>query len=225
MSRWVRLYRSAIVKKAIMAVTGVVLFGFVLMHMTGNLKAFQGAEKINGYGEWLREVGYPLLPHGFALWGTRIVLLAAVGLHILSAVQLTRMNRRARPTAYGRRQAVQLDYASRTMRWSGFLIAGYVVYHLMHFTIGNAHGDFVRGDVYHNLVTGFQNPLIAGLYVVINILLGIHLYHGLWSMFQSLGLNHPTYNRLRRHFAVVFAVIVTLGFVSVPISVQLGLVA
>ena len=125
------LYRSAVAKKAVMAISGIVLFGFVLGHMTGNLKVFQGPEKFNAYSEWLREIGYPLLPHGGALWLARVVLLLAVGLHIWSAAELTRMSRRARPERHARRRGLQLDYAARTMRWSGVLIGFYVVYHLM----------------------------------------------------------------------------------------------
>ena len=176
-----------------MAISGNVLFGFVLGHMTGNLKVFQGPEKFNAYSEWLREIGHPLLPHGGALWLARAVLLLAVGLHIWSAAELTRMSRRARPERYARRGGLQLDYAARTMRWSGVLIGFYVVYHLMHLTSGNVHPDFVAGDVYHNLVSGFAWWPIATLYIVSNVFLGFDLYHGLWSMFQSLGWNDSGY--------------------------------
>ena len=219
------LYRSAVAKKAVMAISGIVLFGFVLGHMTGNLKVFQGPEKFNAYSEWLREIGYPLLPHGGALWLARVVLLLAVGLHIWSAAELTRMSRRARPERHARRRGLQLDYAARTMRWSGVLIGFYVVYHLMHLTFGNMHHDFVAGDVYHNLVSGFAWWPIATLYIVSNVLLGFHLYHGLWSMFQSLGWNDSGYAGWRRRFAATFSILVAAGFICVPVAVMTRLVS
>ena len=225
MSRVKALLGSPVFVKGVMAVTGVILFGFVLSHMAGNLKVFQGPEKINEYAEFLREVGSPVLPKYGLLWILRIGLLAAVVFHFWAAVVLTLQNRRARPKDYAVKKPIQLDFASRTMRYSGFLVAGYIVYHLLHFTTGQAHPDFVYGDVYRNLVIGFQNPLVAGLYIVINILLGLHLYHGLWSMFQSLGIDHPAIVNFRRPFAAIFAVVVTLGFISVPISIVTGIVS
>ncbi len=217
-------FASAVGKKAVMAVTGLVLFGYVLGHMAGNLKIFLGAESINHYAEWLREIGEPALPHGGFLWIARVVLLASVALHITAAVQLTRMNRRARPQRYQRRSVVQAGYAERTMRWSGFLIAFYVIYHVLHLTTGDAHGRFIAGDVHHNLVAAFSRWPVAAVYIVANLLLGMHLYHGLWSLFQSLGWNHPRYNRWRRTFAVVFAVAVSAGFIAVPVAILAGLV-
>jgi len=212
------LYKSAVVKKAVMAISGIVLFGFVLGHMVGNLKVFQGPEKFNAYSEWLRQLGYPALPLEGGLWVVRLALLSAVGLHIWSAVELTRINRRARSKPYPFRE-LQSDYASRTMRWSGVLLTFYIVYHLMHLTFGNAHHDFVAGDVYHNLVAGFQIWPISAVYIAANLFLGIHLYHGLWSMFQSLGWNYPGYNAWRRPFAIIFSIAVTVGFISVPVAV------
>jgi succinate dehydrogenase / fumarate reductase cytochrome b subunit len=217
------LLRSTLFKKAVMAVTGLMLFGFVLGHMAGNLKAYQGAESFNNYAEFLREVGYPLVPHTALLWVARIGLLIAVGLHIWAATSLTLANRRARPIDYRNRRPVEMDYASRTMRYSGYLLFFYIIYHLLHLTIGSVHSDFIKGDAYHNLVVGLSNPLIAGVYIVANILLGFHLYHGLWSLFQSLGVTHPAVENLRRPFAVVFSAIVTLGFLAAPIGVLSGI--
>jgi succinate dehydrogenase / fumarate reductase, cytochrome b subunit len=222
MKRPASLWSSAIVQKAAMAVSGLVLFGFVLGHMAGNLKAFQGPEKLNAYAEWLREIGAPAIPHGGVLWVARATLLLAVAVHVAAAIQLTLVNRKARPRGYRRLQPVQLDYASRTMRWSGFLILAYVVYHLMHLTWGNVHPDFRPGDVYSNLVTGLGQWPVAVAYIVANLLLGLHLYHGLWSFFQSLGLDHPVYRRARKPFAAVFAVVVTVGFLVVPVGVLAG---
>lgn len=218
-------YRNAVVKKAVMAVTGIILFGWILAHMAGNLKVFLGPEKFNHYAEFLREMGTPLFPESSLLWISRVVLLVSVGLHIWSATSLTLQNRRARPVGYDTLRGVQLDYAARTMRWSGYLIAVYVVYHLMHFTFGNVHPDFVASDPYRNVVTGFQVAPVALVYIAANLLLGLHLYHGLWSMFQSLGLSHPTYNPWRRHFAVAFSILASLGFMSVPIAVLAGWVS
>lgn len=224
MSRALVLYRSAIFKKAVMAVTGIMLFGFIVSHMAGNLKVFFGPQEINQYAEALRELGKPFLPKTALLWILRFGLLGAAVLHIWSAVALTLENKRARPKNYAVRKPVQMDFAQRTMRYSGFLILGYLIYHILHFTTGQAHPDFVYGDVYRNLVIGFENPLVVAVYIVVNVMLAFHLYHGLWSMFQSLGINHPSINGLKRPFAAVFAVVVCVGFIAVPISVLIGVV-
>ncbi len=221
-------YKSDLGKKAVMAVTGFMLFGFVLGHMFGNLKIYLGAEALNHYAEWLREIGAPLLPHGGLLWIARAGLLAAVGLHILSAWLLTRKSQLARPQDYKKRQVVQATYASRTVRWGGVIIALFVLYHLAHFTFGPAwaHPDFVVGDVYHNVVAGFSVWWASAFYILANLALGLHLYHGLWSMFQSLGwytAGNP--HDWRRRFAQVFALVIVAGNVSFPIAVLSGLVA
>ena len=219
------LYKNAVIKKAIMAVTGLVLFGWLAGHLMGNLKVFQGAEKFNAYAEYLRTMGTPLLPEAGVLWLVRGLLAASIVFHIWSATSLTLTNRRARSTHYETRRGVQLNYAARTMRWSGYLIAFYVVYHLMHLTWGNAHHDFIADNPYANLVSGFQVLPVALVYIAANLLLGMHLYHGLWSLFQSLGLNHPSYNAWRRHFAVTFAIVMSLGFISIPVAVLIGVVS
>ena len=224
MSWFLNFYRSAIGKKAVMALTGIILFGFVLVHMIGNLKLYMGAEAINHYGEFLRHVGGPVIPPYVALWIARIVLLGAVFLHILASWQLTQMNRKARPIDYGRRDYTAASYASRTMRWGGILILLFVIYHILHFTTGDAHGDFIYGDVYHNMVTGFSVWWVSLFYIVANLALGFHLYHGLWSLFQSLGWNHKRFNSWRRNFATAFSLIVTLGNISFPVAVLTGLV-
>lgn len=207
-----------------MAVSGLVLFGFVLGHMAGNLKLYQGPEKLNAYAEWLREIGAPALPHGGLLWIARAVLLAAVAVHMVSAWQVTRMSRAARPRGYADDRRVQATYASRTMRWGGVLIALFVVYHLFHFTWGPAwaHPDFVPGDVYHNVVAGFSVLPVSLFYIVAQAALALHLYHGLWSLFQSLGWNHPRIKPWRRPFAKAFAALIFVGNVSFPIAVLTG---
>ena len=224
MSWFGNFYRSAIGKKAVMAVTGIILFGFVLMHMLGNLKLYLGATTLNHYAQWLREVGEPGLPQGVALWIARIVLLVAVVLHIHAAISLTRMSQKSRPIAYHHRDYVAASYAARTMRWGGVIIFLFIVYHLLHLTFGTVHPSFVEGDVYHNVVAGFSVWWVSAFYILANILLGFHLYHGLWSLFQSLGWNHRRFNKWRRYFATTFALVVTLGNISMPIAVLAGFV-
>ncbi len=224
MSWALRFYRSAVGKKYLMAITGIMLFGFVLIHMLGNLKLYMGAEALDHYGEWLRELGQPALPHEAALWIARIGLLLATVVHITCATQLTLMNRRARPVGYSHPRYVQASYASRTMRWGGVIVLLFIIYHLLHITLGYVHPDFQPGHPYHNLVIGFQNIFVSLFYILANIALGFHLSHGLWSLFQSMGWNHPKFNSLRRHFAHTFAIVVTLGNLSFPIAVLTGLV-
>jgi succinate dehydrogenase / fumarate reductase cytochrome b subunit len=208
--------QSSIGKKVVMAVTGLMLFGFVVAHMVGNLQVYGGPELLDIYGEKLRSV--PAL-----LWAARLGLLGAVALHIWAAVGLTRMNQKARPEGYRKLQAQESTYASRTMRWSGVILAAFVVYHLMHFTWGNAHPDFRPGQVGHNFVVGFQNPIVSGVYIVAMLLLGMHMHHGIWSLMQTLGLSHPRYNWLRHAFATFITVIVVGGNISFPIAVMSGL--
>jgi succinate dehydrogenase / fumarate reductase cytochrome b subunit len=233
MSWFSDLYRSMVGKKAVMAVTGIILFGFVLVHMVANLKLYEGAYQsgeyagqayLDVYGEFLRHVGEPALPAYGALWLVRIVLLASVVLHIWASWQVTRLSRQARPRNYVSRPKIHTTYASRTMRWGGVIILLFVIYHLLHFTTGTVHPDFREGAVYHNLVTGFQVWYVSLFYIVAQVALGLHLYHGLWSLFQSLGWNHPRFNRWRSGFAHAFAWIITLGNISFPLAVLTGLV-
>lgn len=224
MSWVINFYKSAIGKKVVMAVTGIILFGFVFVHMLGNLKMYFGPEKLNEYGVWLRTLGTPAFPNEVALWIARLVLLGAVIFHIDAATRLTRMNVKARPQKYEKRDAVAATYAARTMRWGGVIVLLFVIWHILDFTIGTVNPDFIEGNVYHNVVASFSNPLISGFYIIANIALGFHLYHGLWSMFQSLGWNHPYFNPWRREFATAFAVIITLGNLSFPIAVLAGIV-
>jgi succinate dehydrogenase cytochrome b subunit len=227
-------YRSAIGKKAVMAVTGLILFGWIFLHMVGNLKLYfgpdpEGNPALNVYAHWLRALGEPALPETALLWVTRVLLLVAVVLHIHAAYALTMMNRQARPIGYRDREYVSATYAARTMRWGGVIILLFVIYHLLHLTTGQLHPDFARDaegnvDVYHNVVTGFQVWWVAAVYIIANLALGLHLYHGVWSMFSSLGLTHARFNPWRRHFATAFAVLITLGNVSFPLAVLTGMV-
>ncbi len=200
-----------------MAVTGAILFVFVLGHMVGNLTVYIGPEAINDYAVFLRE-----FLHGWALWIARIGLLVAVILHIWSATSLTLTSRRARPVAYAEQKWEESTYASRTMRWSGVLIFVFVVYHLMHFTFGNAHPSFIEGDVYHNFIAGFRSWPVSIAYIVAMVLLGLHLRHGLWSMCQTLGVSHPRYIAMAKTGAWIFAAIIVLGNVSFPLAVLAG---
>ena len=224
MSWFSDLYRSAVGKKAVMAVTGILLFGFVLVHMLGNLKLYGGPQHLNDYARWLREVGSPAVPAGGLLWIARIALLVAVLLHIWAAWLVMRMSQVARPRGYVSRPKIHTTYASRTMRWGGVILLLFVIYHLLHFTTGTVHPGFQEGNVYHNVVTGFRVWYVSLFYVVAQMALGFHLYHGLWSLFQSLGWNHPRFNRWRNGFAHAFAWIITLGNISFPLAVLAGLV-
>ena len=226
------LFASTLGKKAVMAVSGLVLFGFVLVHMAGNLKLYQGPEKLNTYAAWLREIGTPALPHSGLLWIARLVLLVAVVAHMVSAYQLTARSRRARPERYRVRRYVRADYASRTMRWGGVIIALFVVYHLLHLTWGTVHPDFqhpvVAADgteryfAYQNVVAGFSVWWVSAFYMLAQVFLGLHLYHGLWSVLQTLGLERQSRQPWRRQVAAAFAVIVTAGNLSFPIAVLGG---
>jgi succinate dehydrogenase / fumarate reductase, cytochrome b subunit len=217
--RVVSFWQSTTGKKIVMAVTGAILFIFVIGHMLGNLQVFEGPEKINAYGRFLHNLGE-------ILWAERIGLLAAVVLHITATVQLALRNKAARPVDYSRRKAINSSYASRTMYWSGPIVLAFVIFHLLHLTAGMiAPGAaFIEGDVYHNVVAGFQVWWVSAWYIFSICLLGLHLRHGIWSMFQSVGFNHPRYTPILKSAAVWIAVIIVLGYISIPISVLLGLV-
>jgi succinate dehydrogenase / fumarate reductase cytochrome b subunit len=218
------LYQSSVGKKVSMAVTGVFLFGFVIVHMLGNLKIYQGPEKFNAYARFLREAGAPLLGHDQLLWIFRVALVVAVAVHLLVATQLTVMSRRARTTRYRRLDNLSFSYASRTMRWGGVIVAIFVIYHLLHLTIGSVHPEFDHGSVYHNVVSGFRVWPVSVAYIVCMLPLGLHLYHGLWSTTQTLGVEHPVVRRWRRPLAAGIALVVTLGNISIPLAVLAGIV-
>lgn len=219
MSRVLTFARSTIGKKVVMAVSGVVLFGYTVGHMAGNLLIFRGADAINEYSAFLHRTTW-------LLWGTRILLLASVVLHILCAVQLARLSAAARPVRYTSRGMANPSYAARTMYFSGPFIALFVIFHLMHLTWGVSAIDpgFVDGDVYRNLTAGFARGGITLFYVLACGALGLHLLHGAWSMFQTVGLNHPRYNRGLRELARIATYVVAGGFVLVPLAVLFGIV-
>ncbi|MCP4901575.1 MAG: succinate dehydrogenase cytochrome b subunit [bacterium] len=217
MDKLAAFYSSTLGKKVLMAVTGFILFGFVVVHMIGNLQLYLGAEALNHYAELLQK-NRPVL------WSFRAVLLFCVSVHIVAAAQVWWRSRSSRPVKYKVFRPPGVDYAARTMAWSGPIIAAFIVYHLLHLTVGSTHPDFISGDVYHNVVVSFQSPLVAVTYIIANVLLAIHLYHGLWSFFQTLGLDHPKLDPWRRRLAVTFAVIIGAGNTSMPLSVLAGVV-
>jgi succinate dehydrogenase / fumarate reductase, cytochrome b subunit len=221
-ARGYAIWSSSVGKKIAMAVSGLVLYGFVVGHMVGNLKVYQGREAFNHYAEGLRTFGAPFFGYGQLLWIIRIVLLAALLVHIAAVFQLTRQSKAARKHAYKKFDGLEFSYASRTMLWGGLLLLAYVVYHLMHLTFGNAHPNFIPGDAYNNFVVGFQQVPASAAYIVAMIPLGLHMYHGFWSMLQTLGANNPKYNRLRRPTALTLALLVVLLNISFPVAVLLG---
>jgi succinate dehydrogenase / fumarate reductase cytochrome b subunit len=211
---------STIGKKVVMAATGVVLVGFVFAHMIGNLQLYLGPETMNAYGKLLHELG-----HGGALWVARGVLLACVGLHVWAAASLTLQSRAARPVGYRRESWTESTYASRTMRWSGPILLLFILYHLAHFTTGQAHPQFVAGEVYGNVMVGFRSLPVVVFYVAAMLALGLHLYHGVWSMLQTLGLSHPRYNPWRHALASLVTLAVVGANLTFPLAVYFRLVS
>ena len=227
------LYSTAVGKKYVMAITGLIGIGFVIVHMIGNLKVYLGLIEHDGeqvydidvYGEFLRELLVPLLPRTYALWALRLVLIGALLLHLHAAYTLTIINRRARPERYqSKRDYVAADFAARTMRWTGIIVLLFLAFHLADLTWGWVNPDFERGAVYRNLDASLSRLPVAILYVVGNIALGIHLFHGTWSLFQSMGWNSPRFNQWRRGLAAAVATIIVVGNVSIPVAVQAGIV-
>ncbi|GLH66810.1 succinate dehydrogenase cytochrome b subunit [Geothrix edaphica] len=210
---------SSVGRKVVMAATGVILFGFVTVHMLGNLTSYMGAEAMNHYAEFLHT-----MIHGMGIWVFRAVLLTAAGLHIWAAVSLTLDNRAARPVGYRNQHTQASTWASRTMRWSGFILAAFIVYHLLHLTTGTVHPAFDHSNPYANFVNGFKVPAAAGFYIVAQLCLGLHMWHGVWSCTQSFGLAHPRYDSLRRNFATGLTVLVVGVNISYPIAVLTGFI-
>ena len=222
----VELYRSAVGKKYVMAITGIMIMGFVFAHMIGNLKMYLGAEEFDHYGHFLRELLVPILPRTVALWLLRIGLIAAFALHIHAAYSLTVINHKARETKYqSRRDYVAANYASRTMRFSGVIVGLFLIWHLFDLTFTGTGYHYVRGLPYENVDGSLSRIPVAVLYLVANIALGFHLFHGSWSLFQTMGWNNPRFNSMRRSFAAGFAGIIVLGNISFPIAVLAGVVS
>ncbi len=219
-----RLWRSSLGKKYVMAATGVILFGFVVGHMLGNLQIFAGPTQINEYAASLKS-NLPLL------WGVRLTLLVAVALHIVAGAQLWLANRRARPVAYDKNKILDSTLANRTLIISGLVILAFVVFHLAHFTLMLVDRNYLtladvagRHDVRSMMIKGFQNPVVSIFYVVSAGLLCLHLSHGVGSAFQSLGARSKKTERSFKRAALVAALLLFVGFGSIPIAVLAGLV-
>jgi succinate dehydrogenase / fumarate reductase cytochrome b subunit len=215
MNRLFALWETTVGKKVAMAVTGAVLILFLISHMISNVLIFRNPEHLDNYAAWLRSLGP-------ALWIARAGLLAAVVIHIIAAYQLTMRARRARPVAYDRHELQVASYASRTMRWGGVLLLVFIVFHLLHFTTGTFHPDFRPGEPGRNVIVGMQVWPVAAFYLVAMLALGLHFSHGIWSALQTLGLNHPAYNRSRRIVAWGLAILVAGGFATIPAAAILG---
>jgi succinate dehydrogenase / fumarate reductase cytochrome b subunit len=212
------LWESSVGKKAVMGVTGLILVAYLITHVAANLLVFEGPARINTYAAMLHRTGA-------LLWGARLVLLAAVILHIVAAVQLTRRRQAARPVGYAGGRTPQVStWASRTIRWGGALILVFLVYHILHFTTGTLHPDFVELNPHHNVTTGFRDPLVALFYLIAMAAVGLHLYHGIWSSGRSLGVSAPSPRPLKRRVAAVVAMFVWLGFSAIVVGVLVGAV-
>jgi succinate dehydrogenase / fumarate reductase cytochrome b subunit len=228
LSRLLTLYRSSVGKKAIVAITGAMLLGFLCLHVVGNLKAFlpdpqPGVADIDVYARFLRTMGEPIFPYSSALWIMRSVLLVALVLHLVCVFQLALHNRGARPVRYASTRHVQVTPPARWMLYTGSLLAVFIVIHLLQFTTGSIDpARFTEGAVYSNLQRTFQLGGYAAFYVGAMAVLGLHLYHGAWSLFQSLGLDNPDRNRGLRGLALVIAVGLFLAFSSVPLAFVSG---
>ncbi|MEV8588781.1 succinate dehydrogenase [Streptomyces sp. NPDC051180] len=208
-----------------MAVSGLIMLGYLVAHVAGNLKVFFGPEEFNGYAHWLRVLGAPVLHHEWALWIVRLVLVAAVVAHAVSAYQLSRRDVRARPTAYVHRRR-RASYATRTMRWGGIVLALFIVWHILDLTTGTVHpGGFEEGRPYQNVIDTFSTWYGNVIYIVAMLAVGLHVRHGFWSAAQTLGVGSARRERFLRGAANLLALVLTAGFVSVPVAVMTGVVS
>ncbi len=215
--RAARFWSTSNGKKAVMAVSGAVLAGFVFAHLAGNLQIFIGPEKFNSYALTLRNL--PALT-----WTVRVVLIVMVTVHVWSSLQLAVLRAEARPRDYARIRPAGSTYASRTMYMSGPIIGAFVIYHLMQFTFGVGGTPYEDLDPYGNVIAGFRVPVVSFFYLLAMLLLCLHLRHGLWSMFQTLGLSHPRYTPRLKRLATIVALFVFFGFISIPVAVLAGLI-
>jgi succinate dehydrogenase / fumarate reductase cytochrome b subunit len=214
--------RSTVLRKQIMAGTGLLLFGFVFLHMVGMLKFFFGPDDFDHYSHWLRTILSPLMPREGFLWLQRSVLSLAVIAHMWAAVSLALQSRRARPIRYAKTSNVQATYASRTMRWGGVIIVLFVIYHLLDLSIGTANPGYVKGEVFRNTVASLHQWPVAIAYILAVGSVCMHIYHGAWSMLQTLGVNRPKYDSALRFLSKAVAVLIFVGFVSVPVAILAG---
>lgn len=216
MNRIARFWGSTVGKKIVMGATGLIMVAFLIGHMAGNLQVFIGAQRLNAYSAFLHSLGE-------LLWIVRGVLLVSLVLHVVAAVQLIRIDRAARPVAYAKHETQAATVASRTMRWGGLVLAIFIVLHLLHFTTGTLRpAPFSHGDVYGNVIGSFMVPWVSALYIAAMVAVGLHLYHGTWSVFRTLGVAPPSARPLQHKISLVLAVILWLGFTIVPVGVLLG---
>ena len=229
MQRVLALYESSLGKKVVVAITGLILYGFVLGHMVGNLKVFTGNDAagephIDIYAHFLRTVGEPLVPYSFLLWIARIILIVALVLHVYTVIILARKNHAARKNDYAKHSYSQASKTARWMMISGTLLLVFVIFHLAQFTFGTVGGArFVEGKVYANLYYAFQRWFFVGLYVLVMAGLALHVHHGVWSLFQTLGLDNPDRNRTFRLLATLSSIGLFLGFAAVPVLFYLDM--
>lgn len=207
-----------------MAVSGLILVLFLVAHMLGNLKIFFGAAEFDGYAGWLRTIGEPVLHHSWFLWIQRFVLLGALIAHITAATQLSLRDSRARPVRYQHHQRARATYATRTMRWGGVIVGLYIVWHVLDLTAGVVHPGFVPGAAYQNVVVDFSVWWRNLIYIVANVLVGLHINHGFHSAARTLGVSSPARDRAIRLTGNVVSIGLTAGFLSVPLAVMTGLV-
>ena len=212
-----RILGSTLGLKILMALTGLVLLGFLAGHVAGNLLLFVGPQKMNDYAKFLKSS--PAL-----LWGVRLTLLASVLVHVIAAIRLTKLKADARPVPYAGKKPHGSTYASRTMMWSGPVIGLFVIYHLLHFTTGHLHPTFDHENVYRNVVDAFSRPAIAGIYVLAMLGVGLHLSHGVWSTTQTLGLNRPHLDSGLRRAGLAAAILIAGGFIAIPVAVLVKLI-
>ena len=224
MRRVYSLYGTSVGKKYTMAVSGAIFVLFVIVHMFGNLKVYLGPEAFNHYAEGLRNFGAPFLGHEWFLWVFRVGLILFLLIHVVAAWQTSRQSWAARGNKYKKQENLVFHYASRTMRWGGVALLLFVVYHILHLTTGTLHPDFVPGDAYHNFVTGFRSLPVVAVYIVAMIALGLHLYHGTWSAFQTMGLDGPRIKKWREPLALGVALVVVLVNLSFPVAVFAGII-
>jgi succinate dehydrogenase / fumarate reductase, cytochrome b subunit len=216
-ARTLRFWNTTVGKKAVMAATGVVLAGFLVGHLLGNLQIFLGPDRFNGYARLLKA-----LPE--LLWSVRIALIISVTLHIWSSIQLAVVKGEARPIDYVRRKPIASSYASRTMYWSGPIVAAFIIYHLMQFTFGMGGTPYMESDPYGNVINGFRVPAVSLFYIVAMGMLCLHLRHGLSSIVQSLGFHHPRYTPRLKAASAIVATLIFFGFVSIPVAVMAGVI-
>ncbi|MFD3410218.1 succinate dehydrogenase cytochrome b subunit [Streptomyces cyaneofuscatus] len=218
------LWDSTVGKKTIMAVSGLIMLGYLVAHMVGNLKIFFGPGEFDGYAHWLRTMGEPILHYEWALWIVRVGLVAAVVLHGISAYQLSRRDIRARPAKYVHKRP-RASYATRTMRWGGVILALFIVWHILDLTTGTVHTSFEAGHPYQNVIDTFSTWYGNVIYIVAVLAMGLHVQHGFWSAAQTLGVGDATRDRVLKTLAGVLAAVLTLGFISVPVAVMTGVVS